>query len=344
MICPTLQELPPPPPGKTGWPWTEESEQHPDPMPGNNPSRRISIVTPSFNQSQFIEETIRSVLLQGYADLEYIIIDGGSTDQSTEIIKKYEPWLTFWVSEHDRGQSHAINKGFSHATGDIYAYLNSDDILYPGVLAGITPYFMKDKANVLVCCSGRYFGPAVHTILGLSDAGDPRGERLWAPRTKPRLTDWLTTYESLLQQSTFWSNRLHSSIGGFSEDLDFCFDKAFFLQAIFRFGAYTPCPKIVAAGHRLHESCKTMQIPQVMAKENQQLRQQYQDVEWCRNLINREARAAQADRLLADVLERDSFLVRIGALIKVIQLDPSMLSRRAYWGAVRRIFGLPRLC
>ena len=84
---------------------------------------RISIVTPSYNQGQFIEETIRSILLQGYPDLEYIIIDGGSTDQSVEIIRKYEPWLTYWVSEKDRGQSHAINKGFERASGEIRGYI-----------------------------------------------------------------------------------------------------------------------------------------------------------------------------------------------------------------------------
>jgi glycosyltransferase involved in cell wall biosynthesis len=89
---------------------------------------RISIVTPSLNQANYLEETIRSVLLQGYPNIEYIIIDGGSTDESVEIIKKYEKWLSFWISEPDKGQSHAINKGFSKASGEIYAYINSDDL------------------------------------------------------------------------------------------------------------------------------------------------------------------------------------------------------------------------
>ena len=141
MRCPTLRELPPPPPGTTGWPWTEESPQLPDTMPDGRPWPRISIVTPNYNYGQFLEETIRSVLLQGYPDLEYIIIDGGSTDNSVEIIKKYEPWLAYWVSEPDRGQSHAINKGFERATGEIMAWINSDDLYSPCAFGAVAKHF-----------------------------------------------------------------------------------------------------------------------------------------------------------------------------------------------------------
>ena len=141
--CPTLKDLPLPPEGKTGWPWTEQGELLPDTTLNGQPWPKISIVTPSYNQGRFLEECIRSVLLQGYPDLEYIIIDGGSTDNSVEVIKKYEPWLTYWESEPDRGQSHAINKGLLKSTGRLFNWHNSDDVLTPNSLATVAATMVK---------------------------------------------------------------------------------------------------------------------------------------------------------------------------------------------------------
>ena len=137
MRCPELKDLPDAAPGKAGWPWTEESLQLPNRMEDGRRWPCISIVTPSYNQGQFLEETIRSVLLQGYPNLEYIVIDGGSTDNSLEIIREYEPWLSYWVSEPDRGQSHAINKGLGHVHGQLFNWINSDDLLAPGALQSL---------------------------------------------------------------------------------------------------------------------------------------------------------------------------------------------------------------
>ena len=146
MKCPEITELPPPPPGKKGWPWTTEDLDvaHPGFLAGDNLGRldrntnthwpKVSIVTPSFNQSQYLECTIRSVLLQGYPSLEYVIMDGGSSDGSIEIIRKYESWLDGWTSVRDNGQSEAINNGFKRCTGDVFGWVNSDDYLMQGAL------------------------------------------------------------------------------------------------------------------------------------------------------------------------------------------------------------------
>ena len=137
MHCPRLSELPPPPPGRTGWPWTVETPPLPLTTAAGEPWPSISIVTPSFNQGAYLEETIRSILLQGYPQLEYIIIDGGSTDNSVAIIKKYSSWLTHWVSEPDQGQPQAINKGLARSTGEVFQWINSDDYLLAGALGKI---------------------------------------------------------------------------------------------------------------------------------------------------------------------------------------------------------------
>ena len=155
MRCPRLAELPSPPIGATGWPWTVESPQHPDAMPGGERWPRISIVTPSYNQGRSIEETIRSVLLQGYPDLEYFIMDGGSADGTVETIRKYSSWLTSWSSEPDRGQAHAINKGYRLATGDIFQWINSDDILCHEIARRIAHAV---PANGILATSGVIFG------------------------------------------------------------------------------------------------------------------------------------------------------------------------------------------
>ncbi|HET8541889.1 MAG TPA: glycosyltransferase family 2 protein [Anaeromyxobacter sp.] len=173
--CPRLSELPPPPAGATGWPWTVESEPVADPdLPA------VSIVTPSYNQAAFVEATIRSVLLQGYPRLEYVVVDGGSTDGAAEVIRKYAPWLASWTSEKDRGQGDAINKGLARSTGEVLAWLNSDDRLLPGALAGVA--------------RARRRSPGAAAWVGQVRSVNPDGKLIYlqVPRglTREALADW----------------------------------------------------------------------------------------------------------------------------------------------------------
>jgi glycosyltransferase involved in cell wall biosynthesis len=144
-----LSELPPPPLGKTGWPWTVETKPFSAMLPDGSSYPKLSIVMPSYNQGQFIEETIRSVLLQNYPHLEFIVCDGGSSDETQAILEKYSPWLSFWQCKQDRGQGHAINLGFSLASGDYFGWVNSDDFYLPNCFEMIAVRFLKKQSSFI---------------------------------------------------------------------------------------------------------------------------------------------------------------------------------------------------
>ena len=181
MQSPTLAELPPPPIGKTGFPWTETSKTLPSTWQNGTPLPRISIVTPSYNQAASLEETIRSVLLQNYPNLEYLIIDGGSTDGSVDIIRKYERWLTYWLSERDNGQSEAINKGWSRCTGDWMAWINSDDRYLPDAFVRVADVFQRASAGDLIFGDLELMLDGNARIIGYATAPDQMLDELVFP-------------------------------------------------------------------------------------------------------------------------------------------------------------------
>lgn len=203
---------------------------------------RITVVTPSFNQAKFLERTIRSVLDQGYPNLEYIIVDGGSTDGSVDIIRRYADRLAWWVSETDHGQTDAINKGLRRATGDWVAWQNSDDIYYPGAFQDLATAAAKHPEAGLI----------IGDMMLIDEHDHPlRDIRYVRPSYKALLAEGMV----LANQASFWRRGVHAEIGLMSEDLHFSFDFEWFLRL-------TRHVKAIHIDHiwgalRLHDETKT---------------------------------------------------------------------------------------
>lgn len=219
----------------------------------------ISIVTPSYNHANFIERTISSVLEQGYPNLEYVVIDGGSKDGTPNILEKYQENLAYFVSEPDSGQTNAINKGFAHTTGEIMAYLNSDDILLPGALCAVGKYFAEH--------------PEVDAVYGhriVINQNDQETGRWVMPPHDDEILRWA---DYLPQETLFWRRRLWDKIGGsFDENFHFAMDWDLLMRFVDAGAKFYRMPRFLGA-FRVHETQKTTaQIADLGFKEMSILR------------------------------------------------------------------------
>ena len=221
---------------------------------------RISIVTPSYNQAQFLERTIISVLNQGYPNLEYIIIDGGSTDKSVEIIKKYEKFLTYWVSEPDKGQSDAINKGFMRTTGEILAWLNSDDMYLPSALFKVANVFKKHPDAALI------YGDYIQV-----DAND----RCIALKRQPSF-DYqvcMYAYTIAMQPASFFNRKAFFEVGCIDQNLHYIMDYDLYLR-IARHRNVAQVKDYLAA-FRIHSASKTELLTKLKIGEKEMCKKHY---------------------------------------------------------------------
>jgi glycosyltransferase involved in cell wall biosynthesis len=174
---------------------------------------RITVITPSLNQAAFLERTIRSVLDQDYPELEYLVFDGGSTDGSVEILRRFGDHIAYWESVPDRGQSHAVNKGLERATGEIVGWINSDDYYLPGAFATAADAFAANPRAEWVCGACRY----LHADGSLDVVWRPRLPR--GPRSAWAFEPWYVP-----QASSFWRRATLDRVGGLREDLHYAMD------------------------------------------------------------------------------------------------------------------------
>jgi len=248
------------------WPWSNAVQRLPATRPDGSSWPRISIVTPNYNYGHYLEETIRSVLMQGYPNLEYILIDGASSDNSLEIIRKYEPWLTIWESEKDSGQSHAINKGFEKATGDLIAWLNSDDVLLPGALQRIAEVHNPADEKLIFADVVNFYPDGTEETLVQSDValenfiGIPRPEFRWH------------------QPGMFVPRSFYCQTGGLDQSLHYIFDWDWICRLLIHRPdiCYLNSP---VARFRVHDASKTgagmmecwQEAPEVVGRYKQHL-------------------------------------------------------------------------
>jgi len=288
---------------------------------------KISIITPSFNQDRFLEETLRSVLSQGYPRLEYIVIDGGSADGSVDLIKRYEKHLAYWVSEPDRGQADAINKGLAKVTGDVVAYINSDDVYFPGSLAAVGAYFSEHPGCTWLCGDTVLFGEGRRTEL----------VRTIVPKSAAHCLSW--AYKAP-QPGMFWRREFIGS--GFDERWRYCFDHELYVRLLL---AGHRCEHLAApvAAYRLHEDSKTVAEPGGFDQEFDEIAEIYEKQlygsgrrwSWATRLLRQSYAAGQAGNTRAAAAN----------LLRALLIHPEGLRRRPFWGCLRVTMksGLARL-
>ena len=230
---------------------------------------KISVITPSYNQAKYIEETIKSVLSQNYPNLEYWVFDGGSTDGTLKILKKYDKQIN-WISKKDKGQSHAINKGLKKSTGDLLAYLNSDDIYLPGTLKKVGEYYATRQP--------------VDWITGDYKIIDQKGKLTknhWLISKYKRFLMFfysptlLKISDSMFPQpSTFWSRKAYEKVGKFRTDLNYVMDYDYWLRLSKYFKPHDL--KIPLSGFRTQPDSKSQTARKALMDEGLKLIKEYQ--------------------------------------------------------------------
>lgn len=279
----------------------------------------LSITTPSFNQAQYLEQTILSVLQQHYESLEFIIIDGGSTDGSIDILRKYDDRLSYWVSEKDRGQAHALNKGLAQAAGDIVAYLNSDDLYLPGAFAAVVRYFHEHPDCQWLCGDTLMFGEHENTLAISADV----------PRSAAHALSW--AYKAP-QPGMFWKRELLRE--GFDERWCYCFDHELYVRLLLAGHRCHHLPVTLAA-YRLHPTSKTVAAGGLFDREFDQIAEMHGGS--LRGAGRRWCSATRNLRLSYQASRTGQRRVAATRLGRALLTHPESVAGRPFWGCLRQL-------
>jgi glycosyltransferase involved in cell wall biosynthesis len=280
---------------------------------------KISVITPSFNQAQYLEQAIVSVLQQNHEPLEFIIIDGGSTDGSQDVIRKYEDQISYWVSEKDRGQAHALNKGLARARGEIVAYLNSDDLYLPGAFSKVIQYFDEHPNCNWLCGDTLMFGEGQKDEVILAQV----------PSTAAHALSWAYTAP---QPGMFWKRELLRE--GFDQRWRYCFDHEMYVRLLLDGHNCQHLPATLAA-YRHHSTSKTIAEGDFFNEEFDKIAEIYEPRlrgtarRWCagtRHLRRSFAASASGNRIGA-----------VKSLLSALLVHPESLAYRPFWGCLRRV-------
>jgi glycosyltransferase involved in cell wall biosynthesis len=325
MKCPAFNELPYTTNQGVSWAYKEPSTD----ISFNDRSAikwpRVSIITPSFNQEKFIEETIRSILLQDYPDLEYIIIDGGSKDGTVDVIRKYQSWISYWVSEKDAGQTAAINKGFKISTGEIIAWQNSDDTYEPGAIMNAVK-FMVDHPETGV----------VYSDCNLVDENSRVISQL--PSKKYTVQNCLLQH-IVPNQTAFIRRGVWEAVGGVDNELHFAIEEDFWLKI----GLISKLDQLpgIWANHRKYIGTKTVsQAPMFYREQLKVLDRFFTQTSLSPEIINIKNQVYANAHLIGAFrlnMDKEKELTE-KAFIKAIDLNPE-LAMNDIGKTVKRIIG-----
>jgi glycosyltransferase involved in cell wall biosynthesis len=289
----------------------------------------VSIITPSYNQSQFIEDTIQSVIQQEYPNIEYIIIDGGSTDQSEQIIRKHSQNIAYWCSEPDNGQAHAINKGLKIAKGELLGWLNADDILLPNTVSLAVSAFKNN--------------PEIDVVYGHLERINQFGEKIPTPilpKDKVEFSKKLIVGECVVNQpGSFWRRKAMEKVGMLDEGLRYGLDYEFWIRLALAGAQFIHLPHTVAC-FRLSKDSKTVGETEGMALEQLEILDRVLSLDYLPQKIGlsskqiirrtRKTRSAISLHAFYGYYKKRNFFTAGYWLFKALQQDPLILFQRRW--------------